>query len=69
MACGVTKQVAPGVTATCNNAGNSSHAGQHTAVVSLTAFGRVWATTTVRWLSADAVPHRTKVLQLGDGNL
>lgn len=69
MACGVTKQVAPGVTVTCNNAGTSTHAGLHTATVSVNVGGRVWASVAVRWHGADAVPHRTKALTVGDGAL
>lgn len=69
MACGVTKQVAPGVTATCNNSGTSSHTGFHTATVSVSLNGRAWVSVPVRWMSSDTVPHRTKVLTVGDGVL
>jgi len=69
MPCGVTKQVAPGFIATCDNSGTSAHTGLHTATMTMSVGGRVWASIPVRWAGSDSVPHRVKALTVGDGAL
>lgn len=69
MACGVTKSIGGAATATCDNAGTSSHTGLHSGIVTFSSWFRVWTGVRVYWATNDATPGRYKTWTVGDGTL
>lgn len=70
MACGVTTTMY-GATATCDNAGTSTHAGAHSGLINIaiTIWGFTWDTTTRVWWKANvASPVRQKTAVLGQSD-
>ena len=64
MACGVTKSFGAG-TVTCDNAGTSSHTGQHSGLVTFGFRGYTLSNVRVYWLAADAIPARQSPIVRG----
>jgi hypothetical protein len=71
MACGVTTTV-NSITVTCDNAGTSAHAGNHSGLLtqSLTVLGRTynWTSQRVYWKATAARPGRQKVATVGESD-
>lgn len=71
MACGITT-TENGITVTCDNAGTSAHAGNHSGLLtqSLTAFGRdySWSSKRVWWKATAARTVYQKAATLGESD-
>jgi hypothetical protein len=70
MACGVTTTLL-GATATCDNAGTSAHAGNHSGTInaSITVMGITWTTSArIWWRTGVTVPVKQKTATLGESD-
>ncbi|QBP31031.1 hypothetical protein SEA_REFUGE_8 [Mycobacterium phage Refuge] len=70
MACGVTT-VQNSVTVTCDNAGTSTHAGNHSGLLpsSISVFGFTWNTSTrIHWKAGVTTAVKQKVATIGESD-